>query len=84
MLGQGQHSYSDEDLGLGQGQDHLAVAGGYVVDALGTKGCAFTRYREVLTVSKQQPDSIFLDFLDVFGLLRSNETFTGPRKSAFK
>src|SRR6185503_2272577 len=38
---------------LGHSQNHLAVAGGYVVDALGHKGCAPTRYREVvLTVSK--------------------------------
>jgi hypothetical protein len=37
---------------LGHSQNHLAVAGGYVVDALG-KGCAPTRYREVvLTASK--------------------------------
>ncbi len=38
---------------VGHSQNHLAVAGGYVVDALGYKGCAPTRYREVvLTVSK--------------------------------
>ena len=38
---------------LGYSQNHHAVAGGYVVDALGYKGCAPTRYRVVvLTVSK--------------------------------
>ncbi len=39
---------------LGQGQYHLAVAGGYVVDTLGSKAAhAPTRYREVvLTLSK--------------------------------
>jgi len=38
---------------LGHSQNHLAVAGGYEVEALGSKGCAPTRYREVvLTVSK--------------------------------
>jgi len=37
---------------LGHSQNHLAVAGGYEVKALG-KGFAPTRYREVvLTVSK--------------------------------
>jgi len=36
---------------LGHSQNHLAVAGGYEVKA--HKGCAPTRYREVvLTVSK--------------------------------
>jgi hypothetical protein len=47
---------SSQDAVLGQGQNHLAVAGGYVVDALRIKkGCAPTRYREVvLTVSKLQ------------------------------
>src|SRR5689334_20961684 len=37
---------------LGHGQNHLAVAGGYEVKAVG-HGCAPTRYREVvLTVPK--------------------------------
>jgi len=39
---------------LGYSQNHLAVAGGYVVDMLRYKGFAPTRYREVvLTVSKE-------------------------------
>jgi len=38
---------------VGQGQYHLAVAGGYEVEALGSKGFAPTRYRGVvLTLSK--------------------------------
>ena len=41
---------------LGHGQNHLAVAGGYEVKAL-RKGCAPSRYREVvLTVSKSESD----------------------------
>jgi len=37
---------------LGHSQNHLAVSGGYEVEAVG-KGCASTRYREaVLTASK--------------------------------
>jgi len=40
---------------LGYSQNHLAVAGGYAVGTVGYKGCAPTRYREVvLTVSKKK------------------------------
>jgi hypothetical protein len=51
-------------LKLGYSQNHLAVAGGYVVDVLGSKGCAPTRYREVvLTVSNSAKLESLLEFL---------------------
>ncbi len=49
---------SGDEISLGHGQYHLAVAGGYVVDRPCSKAAhAPTRYREVvLTVSKSGCD----------------------------